>query len=160
MQKQLTTKDIAERLGYSSQHVRITARKLDIQPTKQGKTFVFTDSQFRQIEEYLKGQSDSPKDSNEAQETEIERLKQLLADKDKILTDKDSQIDFLREQVKTLTDANRALSYSIAGNTQKGLIEPTDKDKELTNADNFETAKDNERKRGIIERFVIWLKGE
>lgn len=152
MFEKYTTKQISELLGFSPQHIRTTAKQLHIEPTKEKKSFVYTSKDFQEIANALGVSIDehkeTPKETNREDllELEIRLLKERLEDKDK-------QIANLQEENRALLDTNKALAFAIAGNTQKELIDP----KERENQEAVEKIEEYPKKQGILKRIKRWL---
>ena len=152
MSKRYTTRQISELLNFSSQHIRATAKRLQIDPTKENKSFIYTENDLKKIAGALgvdlRKQERSDKTTGSL-ELEIKLLKECIEEKDR-------QIEDLRAEKKDLMDTIKAQAFALASSAQKELAEPRDTASYKQSADPIETPK----KRGVIERFKRWLAGD
>ena len=150
MNKRYTTGQIAELLGFTNQYIRVTARRLKIEPTKENNSFIYTEKDLKQIADALGIDLEKQENKENALELEIKLLKERIEEKD-------NQISDLREQVKSLLDTNKALAFALAGNTQKELIEPKqESNNDIKPIEQVETI-EKPKKKGLLERFKHWL---
>lgn len=154
--QKLTTKFLAETLGYTQQSIRNAFEALGIEPSKSSKGYVLTAEQATSVARHFGkdidfaafgAQEAEQQEKDESQEpepfqiNERELFQSIVQTLQQQLEEKDKQIERLQTQLDTLLETNKAISASSAA---KQVAET----KELLIADKAE-----EPKKGFFARL-------
>lgn len=155
--QKLTTKFLAETLGYTQQSIRNAFEALGIEPSKSSKGYVLTAEQATSVARHFgkdidfaafeQQEADQQQERDESQEpepfqiNERELFQSIVQTLQQQLEEKDKQIERLQTQLDTLLETNKAISASSAA---KQVAET----KELLIADKAE-----EPKKGFFARL-------